>query len=230
MNIIEYLCREARRITKNSLSELRDKDYWIRSKERRREMLAYMLGLSEYLNKERHRPEYKVTGVLEREGYRIEKVYFESLQGLYVTGNLYVPEERGPKPIVLYLCGHSFDQKFHYQFHGHKFARLGFVTFIMETIQKGEIRGHHHGTYHYGWFNWYSLGYTPAGVEVWNAIRALDFLQELPYVDKEKIGVTGISGGGAMSWFTAAIDERIKVVAPVCSTGTIESHICKRTL
>ncbi len=230
MNIIEYLCREARRITKNSLSELRDKDYWIRSKERRREMLAYMLGLSEYLNKERHRPEYKVTGVLEREGYRIEKVYFESLPGLYVTGNLYVPEERGPKPIVLYLCGHSFDQKFHYQFHGHKFARLGFVTFIMETIQKGEIRGHHHGTYHYGWFNWYSLGYTPAGVEVWNAIRALDFLQELPYVDKEKIGVTGISGGGAMSWFTAAIDERIKVVAPVCSTGTIESHICKRTL
>jgi len=231
LNIVEYLCKEARKITNTSLRDIRDKNYWLRSENERRRMFISMLGLSKYLSEERPPIEYHVTGVIEREGYRIEKIYFQSLPGLYVTGNLYIPEDiKGSLPAVLYLCGHSFNQKHHYQFHGHKFAKLGFVTLIVETIQKGEIRGHHHGTYHYGWFNWYSLGYTPAGVEVWNAIRAVDLLQEFSFVDKEKIGITGISGGGAMSWFVAAVDKRIKVVAPVCSTGTIESHICKRTL
>ncbi len=231
MNIMEYLCREAHRITTSSLSDLKDSEYWFRTKSKRRMQFIDMLGLTSYMDGKRSPPEAHVTGVIEREGYRIEKLYFQSLSGLYVTGNLYIPDHvKGPKPTVLYLCGHSFDQKFHYQVHGHKFAQLGFVTLMIETIQKGEIRGHHHGTYHYGWFNWYSLGYTPAGVEVWNAIRALDLLETIPEVDPKRIGVTGISGGGAMSWFTAAVDERIKVVAPVCGTATIESHICKGTL
>lgn len=229
-NIVEYLCKEARKITENSLSYLESAEQWLRSRNDRRVQFVKMLGLSEYLSGERRPPVHaKVTGVVERDGYRIEKLYFQSLPGLYVTANLYVPEGvRGPKPAVLYLCGHARDQKFHYQLHGHKFAKLGFVTLLVETIQRGEIRGHHHGTYHYGWFHWYSLGYTPAGVEVWNAIRALDLLQSMPEVDPERIGVTGISGGGAMSWFTAAVDERVKAVAPVCATATIESLVCKR--
>lgn len=231
MHIVEYLCREARRITGLSLSDLRDREYWAESRQGRWRMLVEMLGLEEYLDGgSREAPEYEVTGVVEREGYRVEKLYFESLPGLYVTGSLYVPEDGGAKPAVLYLCGHAFDQKHHYQLHGHKLAKLGFVTLIVESIQRGEVRGHHHGTYHYGWFHWYSLGYTPAGVEVWNAVRAIDLLQRLPHVDGSRIGATGISGGGAMTWFTAAVDERVRAAAPVCSTGTIESHICKRTL
>jgi len=232
MNIIEYLCREARKITSRSLSELKNLEYWHKTKAKRRKQFIEMLGLSGYLShKERPPLELEVTGVIECEDYLIKKVYFQSLPGLYVTGSLYVPEGiKGQKPAVLYLCGHAMNQKFHYQRHGHKFAKLGFVTLIIETIQKGEIRGHHHGTYYYGWFHWYSLGYTPAGVEVWNAVRAIDILQSMPDVDPDRIGVTGISGGGAMSWFTAAVDERIKVVAPVCGTATIESHVCKRTI
>ena len=231
MHIVEYLCREARRITESSLSELRDRDYWIRSRRERWRMLIEMLSLEEYLDGgARGVPEHEVTGVVERDGYRVEKLYFESMPGLYVTGTLYVPDGRGAKPAVLYLCGHALDQKHHYQIHGHKLAKLGFVTLIVESIQRGEVRGHHHGTYHYGWFHWYSLGYTPAGVEVWNAVRAIDLLQRLPHVNGDRIGATGISGGGAMTWFTAAVDERIKAAAPVCSTGTIESHVCKRTL
>src|SRR5205814_1100465 len=69
-----------------------------------------------------------------------------------------------------------------------------------------------------------SLGYTPAGVEVWNAIRALDYLQTRPEVDPSRIGLTGISGGGAMTWYTAAVDERIAAAAPVCSTFTFGSQ------
>ena len=231
MNVVEYLCREARRITSSSLSRLPSAEQWVREREERWRAFVEMLGLDGYLDgKPRGAPEYEVTGVIERDGYKIEKLYFESLPGLYVTCNLYVPEEKGAKPAALYLCGHAFDQKHHYQLHGHKLAGLGFVTLIVETIQKGEVRGHHHGPYHRGWFNWYSLGYTPAGVEVWNAVRALDLLQRLPGVDSSRMGATGISGGGAMTWFTAAVDDRVKAAAPVCSTGTVESHVCKRTL
>jgi hypothetical protein len=88
----------------------------------------------------------------------------------------------------------------------------------------------HHGTYHQGRWDWVSRGYTPAGTEVWNAMRAIDYLQSRPDVDPDRIGVTGLSGGGAMSWDLAAADERIKCVAPVCQTGTVESTICDRSI
>ena len=93
---------------------------------------------------------------------------------------------------MLYVCGHALKQKEYYQAHPRKFAQLGFACLLIETIQRGEIEGHHHGTYHRGWFNWYSQGYTPAGVELWTGVRALDLLASLPEVDSERLGVTGI--------------------------------------
>ncbi len=69
-------------------------------------------------------------------------------------------------------------------------------------------------------WHWLSLGYTSAGTEVWNAIRALDYLETPPEVDVKRIGVTGISGGGAITWYPAAVDDRIAAAAPVCSTIT----------
>jgi len=230
MNIYEYLCREARRITSSSLADLKSPGYWRESLKERRSRFAYMLGIDSRLAEQREPPKTRYVGSLERDGYTIRKLYFESLPRLYVTGNLYLPREKGRKPAVLYLCGHAQNQKHHYQAHAHKLAQMGFVTLVIETIQLGEIPGYHHGTYRYGLFNWYSLGYTPAGVEVWNAVRAIDLLQSLPDVDPGRIGVTGISGGGAMTWFTAAIDDRVKAAAPVCGTATIESHICRHTL
>jgi len=229
MNVYEYLRREAKCITANSLSDLGDKSYWDGTEAERRRLFISMLGLRGHLDKERARAKPVVTGTLNRRGYSIERTYFQSLPGLYVTGNLYVPEGVKLAPGVLYLCGHSSDQKCHYQAHARKFANLGFVTLLIETIERGEVRGHHHGPFHYGWFNWYSLGYTPAGVEVWNAVNAIDVLQSRPEVDPDRIGVTGISGGGAISWFIAAVDRRVKIAAPVCGTATVESHVCKHT-
>lgn len=90
----------------------------------------------------------KVTGTIQEKGYHIEKLYYESLPGLYVRANLYVPDyNKKPMPAILYVCGHSPTQKVHYQAHPRKFAQLGFVFLIIETIQFGEVRGEHWGCY-----------------------------------------------------------------------------------
>jgi cephalosporin-C deacetylase-like acetyl esterase len=173
----------------------------------------------------------KKVGTIQQEGFRIEKLYYESLPGLYVPADLYIPDKvTTPVPAILYQCGHSRTQKVHYQPHARRFAELGFVCLIVETIQWGEVYGEHWGCYSRGWFNWYSRGYTPAGAETWNGIRGLDLLSELPYVDSEKLGVTGISGGGALTWYIAAMDPRIKAAATVCGNSTLESQICTRTI
>jgi hypothetical protein len=72
---------------------------------------------------------------------------------------------------------------------------------------------------------WHSRGYTPAGVEAWNCIRALDYLETRPEVDTERFGVTGRSGGGAYSWWIAALDERIKVAVPVAGITSLQNHV-----
>ena len=145
-----------------------------------------------------------------------------------MTGNFYVPAG-SPRslPTILYLCGHMphpFGAKFHYQDRAIWFASHGFACLVLDTLEFGEVAGIHHGTHYLNLWNWLSLGYTPAGVEVWNAIRALDYLETRPEVDARRIGLTGISGGGAMTWYTAAVDERVAVAAPVCSTFTFGSQ------
>jgi hypothetical protein len=83
----------------------------------------------------------------------------------------------------------------------------------------------HHGTHRAGMWWWNSRGYTPAGAEAWNCIRALDYLESRPEVDGARMGVTGRSGGGAYSWWVAALDDRIKVAAPVAGITDLESHV-----
>jgi len=86
-------------------------------------------------------------------------------------------------------------------------------------------RGEHHGTYSKGKWWWVSRGYTPAGVEAWDGIRGLDYLVSRPDVDPERLGVTGRSGGGAYSWWIAALDERVKVAAPTAGITTLRNHV-----
>lgn len=231
-NIRIYLMREAAKITDQSLDGINKLQDWEKVRSGRYNELAEMLGLEGLpLKAKRTKPNVKVTGIVKEKGYHIEKLYYESLPSLYVPANLYVPDNvKKPGPAILYVCGHSPTQKTHYQAHARKFAQLGFVCLIIETIQWGEVRGEHWGCYARGWFNWYSRGYNPAGVEVWNAVRGLDLLSERQEVDPEKLGVTGISGGGSQSWYIAALDPRIKAVAPICGASTLKSHILTRTV
>ena len=231
-NIRDYLVKAAKDITDNSGTDVISEEEWKRQKPERYAEFIEMISMQDMpLSGERSPLNVRITGTIQRDGYRIEKLYYESLPGLYVPANLYIPDNiNGKAPAIIYLCGHSLTQKVHYQAHPAKFAKLGFVCLIVETIQYGEVRGEHHGCYARGWFNWYSRGYTPAGVEVWNAIRGLDLLAERPEVDKQNMGATGISGGGAISWFLAAADPRVKAVAPVCGASTMEAQITTRTI
>jgi len=93
---------------------------------------------------------------------------------------------------------------------------------VLDPIQLGESQGFHHGTYREEHWDWPSRGYTPLGTEVWNGMRALDYLATRPDVDPDRFGVTGLSGGGVVSWALGAADDRLKVVAPVCQSGSVQ--------
>ena len=228
MTLFEAACIEARAISSGSLAVPMSKAEWEATVEQRREMWREMLGLSPL--PDRTPLEATVTGTLDRDDYVVEKVHFQSLPGAYVPGNIYRPAEITERlPAVIYLCGHTKGKvNPPYQANPRWFGQHGYVAFVLDPIQLGESQGFHHGTYREGRWDWYSRGYTPAGTEVWNAMRAIDYLQTRDDVDPERIGVTGLSGGGAMSWFLGAADDRVKCVAPVCQTGSIEHIICDR--
>jgi dienelactone hydrolase len=227
-----YFRVETERLASASLAEIKTLRDWTDRRAQVREELFEMLGLSP-------RPEQTdlkatITGRVEHAEFTVENLHFQSLPGLYVTANLYVPKNLTARaPAILYACGHaevkdgktSLGNKTGYQHHGAWFARHGYVCLMIDTIQLGELAGVHHGTRRFGQFWWNSRGYTPAGVEAWNGLRALDYLQSRPEVDPEKIGMTGRSGGGAYTWFTAALDDRIKVAVPVAGITDLHNHV-----
>ncbi len=230
--LAEYFRTETAKLAERCLADVKTLEDWTSRREEYRRQLAEMLGLDPMPERTDLKP--VVTGKLENEFFTVEKVQFQSRPGLYVTGDLYLPKGlEKPAPAVLYVCGHgqvkkngvSYGNKTSYQHHGGWLARNGFVCLTIDTIQLGEIEGLHHGTYREGMWWWNSRGYTPAGVEAWNGIRALDYLQSRAEVDGEKLGVAGRSGGGAYSWWVAALDERVKAAVPTAGITDLENHV-----
>ena len=216
----------------NELTRFKTLAEWQEERPQLREQLFYMLGLSP--RPEKTPLEARTTGVTEEAEFVVERVHFQSMPGLYVTGNFYRPKTfEGKLPTILYLCGHgrvardgvSFGNKTYYQHHGAWFARNGYACLSIDSLQLGEIEAIHHGTYNLDRWWWNSRGYTPAGVEAWNCIRALDYLETRPEVDAAKFGVTGRSGGGAYSWWIAALDDRIACAVPVAGITSLRDHV-----
>lgn len=227
-----YFEHEVAVLRENCLSDIKTRADWEQRCEEYRRQLREMLGLDPWPAKSDLK--VTVTGAIDREDFRVEKLYYQSLPGLYVTANLYLPKNvSGRVPAVLYLCGHSqvkidnvsYGNKTHYHFHAVWFARHGYACLVLDSLQLGEIEGIHHGTYRYGMWWWNNRGYTPAGVEAWNCVRAIDYLQTRSEIDPERIGVTGRSGGGAYSWWIAAIDPRVKVAVPVAGITDLQNHV-----
>ena len=227
-----YFANQTAEITNQTFAEINSLSDWTERRGQYHDQLLEMLGLDPF--PERTPLNARITGSVENEGVIAERIHFQSRPGLYVTGNFYRPvKQDAPLPAILYVCGHgrvkrdgvSLGNKTHYQHHGAWFARNGYVCLTIDTIQLGEIEGIHHGTYREKMWWWNNRGYTPAGVEAWNCVRALDYLQSRDEVDGERIGVTGRSGGGAYSWWIAAIDERIKVAVPVAGITSLKNHV-----
>ena len=223
----DYLVERAAEVSRNALADVHTLADWQRRRPEVRKRYLYMMGLDPMPGKTPLHA--RVTGEFDRPAYRVQKVVFQSMPGLYVTGDLYLPKGvTGRAPTVLYVCGHApgpAGAKAHYQHHGIWLASHGYVAFLIDTVEFGEVPGIHHGTHDLGMWYWDSLGYTPAGPEVWNAIRALDYLETRPEVDAKRVAITGISGGGAVTWYAAAADERFQAAASVCGTWTVGQHV-----
>ena len=231
-HLADYFRDETEQLAERCLSDIRTLEDWNGRRAEYRRQLFEMLSLDPV--PPRTDLKARVTGRVEHEQFTVENLHFQSMPGLYVTANLYLPKGLKQRaPTILYVCGHgpvitngvSYGNKVTYQHHGAWFARHGYVCLIIDTLQLGEIQGLHHGTYRERMWWWNSRGYTPAGVEAWNSIRSLDYLETRPEVDASRFGVTGRSGGGAYSWWLAALDDRVKAAAPVAGITDLRNHV-----
>lgn len=173
----------------------------------------------------------RVTGTIERDGYRVDKIIFESQPKHFVTALLFLPGPcrfQPPYPGVLIPCGHSKDGKGHeeYQSMGALLALNGMAALVFDPIDQGE-RGQDLGPS--GWPKlWGTAGHTRVGIgatllgrntarfEIWDAMRGIDYLQSRPEVDPRRIGCTGNSGGGTQTSYIMALDDRVQAAAPSC--------------
>jgi len=161
-----------------------------------------------------------ISGRIVHDDYTVEKVYIETYPGFYLAGNLYRPRgKQGPFPGIVSPHGHwDRGRLVNTEINSVpgrciNFAKRGFVVFAYDMIGYNDTRQIGHD------FAADSLsgvwGIDLMGIQLWNSIRAVDFITELPDVDSTRIGVTGASGGGTQTFLLTAVDPRIKVTAPV---------------
>jgi cephalosporin-C deacetylase-like acetyl esterase len=182
-----------------------------------------------------------VTGRIQMKGFSVEKLIFQSLPGVYVTALVYVPDDRSKKhPAVLVPAGHAADGKLHYQSLGQRLAGRGYVVISWDPVGQGERSQFWDATAGKSRYNLicgehavmgnlaYLAGANLARWEVWDGIRAADYLLTRPEVDGERISITGTSGGGFQAAMIAALDERIKVAVPSCYISALPMRISNR--
>src|SRR3954468_11670564 len=178
----------------------------------------------------------RVHGTVERPGYRIERLTFESRPRLYVTANLYVPAGSGRRPAILGPLGHSVNGKAwpSYQKLFSNLARKGYVVLAYDPFGQGErieypgaragqsaISGGGTGEHEYAGRRLILLGANFGLFRAWDGIRGIDYLQSRAEVDPERVGCCGQSGGATLTQFLAALDSRIRVA--VVSMGNTEN-------
>jgi len=181
----------------------------------------------------------RITGVVERDLYKIEKIIFESQPNFLVTANLYVPKGRTfPLPGVVGTCGHSANGKAAeaYQSFAQGLARQGYVVLIYDPIGQGErlqypdedlksrigvgVREHL-----YAGNQQFLVGDFFGSWRAWDGIRALDYLLTREEVDPKHIGVTGNSGGGTMTTWLCGVESRWTMAAPSCFVITFRRNL-----
>ncbi len=177
----------------------------------------------------------QVFGKYAGHGYTVEKVLLETLPGFYLGGNLYRPTDgRAKHPGILNPHGHWQYGRLENEHIdsgpalGISLARQGYVVFAFDMVGYTDTIQVPH---RFGSSTMRLWSFGPLGLQVWDAIRALDFLTSLPDVDTSRIGATGASGGGTQTFLLAAIDDRIQFAAPVNMVSSIMQggDLCENT-
>ena len=186
-----------------------------------------------------------VTGRIAMDGFHIEKLIFESLPGVYVTALLYVPDdpnsgEHTKHPAVLVPAGHAEDGKAHYQALCQRLVQRGYVVISWDPVGQGERSQFWDAKASKSRYNRicaehavlgnlaYLAGTNLARWEIWDGLRAFDYLLTRPEVDPERINITGTSGGGFQAVHIAALEPRIKVAAISCYITSLPMRIHNR--
>ncbi len=182
-----------------------------------------------------------ITGKIQMDGFTIEKLVYQSLPGIYVTALVYVPNDHASKhPAVLVPAGHAADGKLHYQALSQRLAGRGYVVISWDPVGQGERSQFWDSKAQKSRYNLicaehavmgnlaYLAGANLARWEVWDGIRAVDYLLTRPDVDGERISITGTSGGGTQTALIAALDPRIKVAVPSCYITSLPMRMSNR--
>ena len=206
------------------------REAWIRESELTRIRLKAEMGLighSEFKNRD---IEPQVLGILKRDGYRVEKVVFQTRPGVRMTSNLYLPDAPGKHPAILAVHGHwkGAKQDPVVQARCIGAVKLGFVVLAVDAFGAGErgigkALGEYHGEMTAATL--LPIGQPLSGIQLYENMRAVDYLKSRPEVDGEHIGITGASGGGNQTMYAMALDERFKAGSPVCSVGNYRAYL-----
>lgn len=220
--------------TSRTFPAIKSKAQWDRRRDEIREQILVSAGL--WPMPEKTPLNASVFGKIDHGDYTVEKVYFESLPGFFVGGNLYRPAGRkGPFPAVLNPHGHWAEGRLVDTTNGSvaarciNFAKQGMIAFSYDMVGFNDTHfplpsgAKHDPKTFYATHRHFATN-TPVpmlwninlmGLQLWNSIRAVDFLNELYDVDKMHIGCTGASGGGTQTFMLGAVDDRIAADAPV---------------
>ena len=172
----------------------------------------------------------QMLGKLQRDGYRIEKVIFQTMPDVWMTANAYVPELPAKLPGVLCVHGHwsGAKQDPHVQSRCIGLAKLGFFVLAVDAFGAGErglgkALGEYHGEMVAATL--WPTGRPLGGLQLYENRRAVDYPLTRPEVDGFRLGITGASGGGNQTMYAGACDERFKAVVPVCSVGNYQAYL-----
>ena len=212
------------------IAALKTKQEWLQRQEHVKAALRGLIGPLP----ERTPLNPKITGVVRKDGCRIEKLTYESMPGFFVSGCLFVPEQRGGRlPAVLNVIGHNQDsfRDELYQILYLNLVQKGFVVLAIDPIGQGEAVQYYDPKLQFSSIGYsviehcylgnqcFLTGASPGRYFAWDGIRGIDYLQTRPEVDPDRIGVTGFSGGGTVTSYIGALDDRVKVSVP-CSWST----------
>lgn len=172
----------------------------------------------------------RVLETLDRDDYKLEKLLLQTYPGVWMTAHAYVPKREGKLPAVLCVHGHWKEAKQAPAVQArciglvkHGYFVLAVDAFGAGERAVGEALGEYHGEMTAATL--LPVGKPLSGIQVYENMRAVDYIQSRPEVDPEKIGITGASGGGNQTMYAGAWDSRFKAVVPVCSVGTYNAYL-----